>query len=75
MSRYSREQIFRIYDDDLGFYVEIGPDGDGLDAVELRYCEKNQVHQRMVLPQGSEDLIAESIKICAEAIRQEKLTR
>lgn len=33
---FSQEVVRRIYDDDEGVYIEVGPDSDGLGGIEIR---------------------------------------
>jgi hypothetical protein len=49
--RLSIEKIARVYDDDHGHYWQVGPDGDGLDLVELRSVGSDgKVVERLTLP-------------------------
>ena len=34
--RYTSERVIKVWDDKRGDHIYIGPDGDGLDLVELR---------------------------------------
>ena len=34
--RYSLETVYYVCNDDTGEVIELGPDGDGLDLVEIR---------------------------------------
>lgn len=38
---HSLEVFMRVYDDDTGDYYQIGPDGDGLDLIQLSAHEKS----------------------------------
>lgn len=38
--KYETEVVRRIYDNDEGVYVEVGPDSDALGLVELRTGDK-----------------------------------
>ena len=38
--KVSTEIIRRVYDDSEGTFIEVGPDGDGLDCVEVRTTDK-----------------------------------
>ena len=47
--RHSLEVLRRIYDDEDGVYLEVGPDADSLDLVEVRSSGKfgdSQVRQQ-----------------------------
>jgi len=39
---YTTEKFIRVYDDKIGSYIEVGPDGDGLDLVDISYNEDNR---------------------------------
>jgi hypothetical protein len=45
MANYSTETFVKVFDDDNGFHILIGPDRDGLECCEIRYvdaADKNQ---------------------------------
>lgn len=44
--RYSIERLIRVYDDDTGSYIQIAPDSDGLDLVEIRQVTAKGVVER-----------------------------
>ena len=41
MGKYTLEHRMRIYNDDDGEYIEISPDPDGLDLVEIRQVDRD----------------------------------
>lgn len=48
---HSLEVFMRIYDDDTGDYYQIGPDGDGLDLVQLSAHQKGgEEYSSFVMP-------------------------
>ncbi len=56
--KYSTETFVRIYDDRNGSFVEIGPDRDGLDLVEI--CQKDSPREKCdirFVTMGSEQAI------------------
>ena len=65
---YSLETIKRIYDDTTGDYLEIGPDSDALDLVEIRAVHTNpldnrpEITQRIVIHPDSLDLVIEALQ-------------
>ena len=44
MSDYTEEIVRQIYHDGDGWHVEVGPDRDGLDLVEIRYRDGTTKH-------------------------------
>jgi len=45
----SVETITQIWDDKTGELIEIGPDKDGLDLLEIRYCSKDGNDRRGIV--------------------------
>lgn len=39
MGKFTIERAAKVYDEDSGESVYVGPDADGLDLVELRFCD------------------------------------
>ena len=35
----SMEKIYRVYDDNMGFFIQVAPDPDGLGMMEISYWE------------------------------------
>jgi hypothetical protein len=68
--RVSLETIRRVYDDDNGCFIEVGPDSDSLGCVEIRTTgEKNKGHWgeiRFAVPKQFALQLAEAIRRCAE---------
>jgi hypothetical protein len=63
MAAYTIERVIKVYDDDNGEYVYVGPDGDGLDMVELRaYTEGNRITSRLAMTKEQALLVAKAIK-------------
>ncbi len=61
---YSSETIIKVFDDDSGEHVYIGPDGDGLDCVELRAVDsdgKNYPGARITMSPAQAILVADAI--------------
>lgn len=60
---YSLEVLRRVYDDDSGAYIEVGPDRDGLDLVEVRTTTKDTVmHPKQAR------LLAKALLACADEL-------
>lgn len=70
MTRVTLETIRRVYDDDHGACIEVGPDGDSLGYVEIRTTGESNVEfwgeLRLTLPKEFALKLAEAIRLCAE---------
>lgn len=63
MPKFSLEKVFRIYDDTTGDYLEIGPDMDALELVELRaYTNTGAIVQRFTIHPDSLDLVIQALE-------------
>ena len=58
---YTTEVISRVYDDDTGEHIEVGPDGDTGDLLELRQVEKGKIVTRIVGYPEQMRLVAKAI--------------
>lgn len=64
---FSLDTLFRIFDDTTGDYLEIGPDADGLDLVELRSYSLNpntgkfDIGDRVTVHPNSIDLLIQAL--------------
>ena len=62
MSGYSLEQLYEVWNDGDGCCIEIGPDRDGLDLVEIRAKdEKGVTYSRITMNKEQAKLVAEAI--------------
>ena len=69
MKGFSFETKFEIWNDDTGEHVEVGPDRDGIDMVEIRLeNDKGKIDGRMSFDPEEALLVAEAIKKAAEDI-------
>lgn len=60
--RISVEHIIRIFDDDTGESIEVGPDSDGLDLIEIRRQSKDgKVTQNLILHPDEVKHVAEAL--------------
>jgi hypothetical protein len=60
--QYSIERHIRIYDDASGEYLEVAPDADGLDLVELRSVTgKDEIAERVVMTRQQAELVANAL--------------
>lgn len=56
---YSLETIHQIWNDKTGERLEIGPDRDGLDLIEIReYTDDGQIGNRITMTRG------QLVKVC-----------
>ena len=59
---YSKEMLFKIYNDDTGERIEVGMDGDGLDLIEIRqYTDNNKIASRITMTPEQAKLVSEAI--------------
>lgn len=63
--RFTLEKLMRIYNDDLGEYVEIREDGDGLSLIEI---EQSETKQRIVMPIEQARLVCKAIEEVAKHV-------
>jgi hypothetical protein len=68
MPKFSLENVVRIYDDATGDYLEIGPDMDALDLIEIRAYAVNDlgnptvIIQRITIHPDSLDLVIQALE-------------
>jgi hypothetical protein len=59
---YSVEHVTEVWDDNDGSKIEIGPDRDGLDLVEIREKDsQGKIVNRLVLKQDQAKLVAQAL--------------
>ena len=62
MSRYSIEKFVRVYNDDDGYFWQIGPDPDGVGLICLAYGEgKGDPSELTSMPIDAARLVAHAI--------------
>lgn len=64
--KYSIERLVRVCDDNHGTYIQISPDADGLDMVDIRsYDEKGEIESkgaaRISMPLEQAILVSEAL--------------
>jgi hypothetical protein len=69
MSNFSKETVYQIWNDRNGYRVEVGPDSDSLDLIEIRKRDdKNNIYERMVFEKEEAlillECLAEALKDC-----------
>lgn len=67
--RFSTEVIRRVYDDDDGVYIEVSPDADGLDLVQLSTKGDSEEHYgklRLCLVPDQARRLAAAMIACAD---------
>lgn len=63
---FSREIVHRIYDDDTGEHIEVGPDADTGELLEIRQIEQGKPCARVVGNPEQMRLLAYSILMMTE---------
>jgi hypothetical protein len=63
---YTREIVHKIYDDETGEHIEVGPDADTGDLLEIRQVEQGEIRARIVGFPKQLRLLAESILMLTE---------
>jgi hypothetical protein len=67
--KFSIETTTRVYNDDDGSYVSIGPDTDGLDLCRIAYSDDGKtVAKEITMPWAQAMLIAGMIKERADEV-------
>ncbi len=60
--KYSLETVYKVCNDDTGEVIEVGPDSDGLDLVEIRSkADDGTVGGRIVITQEGLPLLIEAL--------------
>ena len=68
---YTMELIRKIWNDKDGYSVEIGPDSDGLDLVEVRSRDdQGKITNRFAMTPAQALLVADAIKACSMDIEK-----
>ena len=59
---FTKETAKKVWSDDDGTHIYIGPDADGFGCIDIRYVdEKGVPEERITLPKEQARLVAESI--------------
>lgn len=70
--RISYERIIKVFDDNRGWFVQVGPDGDGLELCSIAYHEGDS-HDRsreIVIPWAHAAAVARAILELTNAKRE-----
>ena len=60
---YTLEKHLQIYDDNSGEYIEVCPDADGLDLIDIRQCESSgKIDYRMTFSKEQALLIIKALQ-------------
>jgi hypothetical protein len=59
--RISTEHSARIYDDDLGWFLSVGPDSDGLELCRIAYSEDGAKDREFTVPWEHAEALARAI--------------
>jgi hypothetical protein len=72
--KFSTEVVRKVYDDEDGVYIQVGPDGDGLDLVELRVSDEESKKYygdvRITLYPAQARLLADALLACADEMEK-----
>ena len=61
-SKFSTEIVHRVYNDTTGEYIEVGPDADGINHIEIRFVDVNgKIGNRLCGPPEQMRLVAEAL--------------
>lgn len=66
MGTITTETLVRVYDDAHGWYVQIGPDRDGLGLCEISYHEGDDVRS-IVIPWNIAERVGVAIGVVSKA--------
>jgi hypothetical protein len=74
---YTIESIKRVYDDDCGEYVQVSPDADGLNCVEIRqYNSKGNIcgdgQARITMAPAMAEKLAEALQAYLDDLKKEQ---
>ena len=59
---FTSETVIQVWDDQHGDRVEVGPDRDGLDLVEIRCCDRDgKIGDRITMAPERAVLVAQAI--------------
>lgn len=70
MARISIERSIKIYDDDHGWYVEVGADADGLGLCRIAYVEDGDRTREMTIPWHHASALSSALRELADRAEQ-----
>jgi len=60
--KYTLERVIKVWDNEFGCHIYVGPDADGLGCAEIRYVdENNNISDRIAIPSEMMLKVAEAI--------------
>ena len=59
---YSMETQYEIWDDQSGDHIEVGPDRDGLDLIEIRYFCDDKCNHRITMDKEQATLVQKALQ-------------
>jgi hypothetical protein len=72
--KVSTEIVYKIYNDDDGVWIEVGPDPDGICMVNVRTVGQDSISyfgdHDLKIPVDMADRIAKAISDCAKNIKE-----
>lgn len=61
---FTLETMCQVFDDDDGSCIEVGPDGDGLEIVEIRYrTTEGKITERISMQAAQAALVRDALSI------------
>lgn len=66
--RYTTEVVHKVYNDETGDYIEVGPDADHGDLLEIRQVEQGKIVARITGEPEQIQLVAQAILKLAPAM-------
>lgn len=59
---FTKERVIRVWNDDHGTHIHVGPDGDGLDLVEIRNVDEDgSIVTSITMPAEQAVKVAEAV--------------
>jgi hypothetical protein len=70
--KYTLETMYEIWNDRDGSHIEVGPDRDGLDCIEIRTFEKDNEKpiERILLDEEQARLVAAALVKAADDLKR-----
>jgi hypothetical protein len=60
--KFEIETVHKVYDNDSGDYISVGPDADGLGLIENMLVEDGKIVSRMSMPREQAVLVVEAMQ-------------
>jgi hypothetical protein len=76
MSKFSTEVVRRVFDDSDGVYIEVGPDSDGLDLIQVSTSGESEEYYgklRLILAPEQARHLAKALLAAADESKSDKV--